>query len=319
VNFPLDEERIDQIIFAMEDQQSSYAVDPDTGELYSDLEGPLESSAEGKRPIPIPEWGPVDGFQLMERFVAGLRNPLLREELREALSSGKGVFRKFKDILKTRREVEHLWFVFKEREMRRVVREWYNDERELAGLERLPEEPEESLEEAAELTAGDFATRAGEEKDLEAVRALDRAAFVEVLPEAAATEGPQVDPQRLESLYLERCRVSGDPLGQGSLLRVAETPEGEFAGFFWAVEQEDPATGRRDLRLVQLAVALPYRGIGLGALLLARLVREARDLGYRRLFCELSGESLRLEGVLRRLGFEPHSVLYELDPGTWRG
>jgi GNAT superfamily N-acetyltransferase len=317
VNFPLDEERIDQIIFAMEDQQSSYAVDPDSGELSCDFEGP----PEGENLVPIPEWEPADGFQLMERFVGGLRNPLLREQLREALASGKGVFRKFKDILKTRPEIERLWFSFKEREMRRVVREWYNDERELAGLQRLPEEPEESPEEAAELTAGDFAIRPGETKHLEAVRTLDRQAFAEVRPDAEAAEAAEAA-ETLEAASLERRRSpgggAGDPLAAGSLLRVAESPDGEFAGFFWAVEEE-AAAGRKNLRLVQLAVALPYRGIGLGALLLAHLVSEARDLGYHRLLCELGGASLPLEAHLRRMGFASRSVVYELDPGAWEG
>lgn len=311
MNFPLDEQRIDQIIFAMEDQQGSYAVDPETGELSSDFEEPL-----GDNLVPIPDWGPVDGFQLMERFVAGLRNPLLREQLKEALASGKGVFRKFKDILKTRPEIERLWFSFKERELRRVVREWYNDERELAGLERLPEEPEDSIEEAVQLAASDFAIRPGEAKDLEAVLALDRTVFAEVHHDREALEAA---PERVEELHLRQRRAAGGPLAPGSLLRVAETPDSEFAGFFWAVEEEDPATGRKNLRLVQLAVALLYRGIGLGGLLLARLVSETRDRGYHRLLFELAGGSLRLEGALRRTGFVPRSALYELDPGAWEG
>lgn len=306
MNFPLDDERIDQIIFAMEDQQGSYGVDPDTGELKAFAEGPAAEDL-----VPIPEWEPADGFQLMEGFVAGLRNPLIRAQLKEALGSGKGVFRKFKDILKARPDIERLWFAFKQREMRRVVRDWYSEARELAGLERLPDEPQEGSEEAAELAAADFALRPGEARDLGSVRALDRRALAE--------EHPDGDPARLEALHRRRRQVDGDPLAASSLLRVLESPGGDFAGFFWAVEGEDPVSGRRQLRLIQLAVEPAFRGIGLGALLLGRLLAEARDRGCRSLLAPLDGGSLKLEGVLRRRGFAPRSALYEVDPGTWEG
>jgi GNAT superfamily N-acetyltransferase len=306
VNFPLDDERTDQIIFAMEDQEGSYGVDPDTGKLQAFAEGPAAEDL-----VPIPEWGPADGFQLMERFVAGLRNPLVRAQLKEALGSGKGVFRKFKDILKGRPDIERLWFAFKAREMRQVVRDWYSDARELAGLERLPDEPPEGSEEAAELAAVDFALRPGEAGDLQAVRDLDR--------QALADEHPDGDPARLEALHRRRRQADGDPLAAGSLLRVLESPGGEFAGFFWAVEGEDPASGRLQLRLIQLAVEPAFRGMGLGALLLARLLGEARDRGCRSLLCPLRGSSLDLEGVLRRRGFALRSALYEVDPSTWEG
>ena len=145
MEFTLNSELVEQIIFAMEDQQNQYYVHMDTGELLREEEieedEAEEDEAEGEDPfIPIPEWRPVDGFLMMEKFVARLRNPLLRDQLKDALTSGRGVFRKFKDILKTNPEIERLWFSFKERELRKVVWQWYNDNRELAGLDRLEEE-----------------------------------------------------------------------------------------------------------------------------------------------------------------------------------
>ena len=198
MEFPLTEERINQIIFAMEDQRHRFLVHRRTGELVREDElaarpglKPSDSGApqaaekaeseeqetavlDGKRDdpyVPIPSWEPMDGFHLMERFVLKLRNPIFTEMLREALSSGKGVFRKFKDIVKKNREMEHLWFTFKEREMRQAVQEWYEGERELAGLQRLAREPEPP----EELLAGDFAVVWGESRHLEPVLKLDQA------------------------------------------------------------------------------------------------------------------------------------------------
>jgi hypothetical protein len=51
----------------------------------------------------------------MEHFAAGLRNPVVRNELTLALNRGRGVFRAFKDILSRYPETEKLWFSYKER------------------------------------------------------------------------------------------------------------------------------------------------------------------------------------------------------------
>jgi hypothetical protein len=178
VEFVLTEEIAAQVVYAMEDQQHRFVIHRETGEvLRADSE---EIRGRADEVVSLPKWRPLDGFQLMERFVSRLHNPVFRERLREALSSGKGVFRKFKDILKEEREIERLWFSFKEREMRLVVWNWYNEQRELAGLERLELEPEE--DEYEELLETDFAVLPGAPAHLEALRRLDRQGFREAYP-----------------------------------------------------------------------------------------------------------------------------------------
>jgi GNAT superfamily N-acetyltransferase len=312
MEFTLDSELVEQIIFAMEDQQNEYYVHRDSGELLREDEIEEEQGSEdGEDPyVPIPEWRPVDGFLMMEKFVGRLRNPLLRDQLKDALASGRGVFRKFKDILKNTPEVERTWFLFKERELRKVVWQWYNDNRELAGLERLEQEPVPE-EDVQDLLASDFAIVPLQNRHLETLMELDNTAFAARFPEA--------DPERVVELFRESRRKLPNPDSEGSLVFVAETPEEDFAGFVWAVEQSDPLVAGRVLRVQQLAVRDRYQGVGLGSMLLRRLIAEARDRGYHRLRCELAGMALPLAGFLEELGFQTLSRDMSLDPTYWDG
>jgi GNAT superfamily N-acetyltransferase len=312
MEFTLNKELVEQIIFAMEDQQNDYYIHRESGELLREDEIEEEETPEdGEDPfLPIPEWRPVDGFLMMEKFVAGLRNPLLRDQLKDALASGRGVFRKFKDILKTSPEVERLWFNFKERELRKIVWQWYNDNRELAGLERLEEEPEQE-DGLEDLLASDFAILPVQPRHLDALRELDERSFMARFPEA--------DPGRVAELFRESRKNLPAPHSTGTLVFVAETPEEDFAGFVWAVEQTDPLVPGRILRVQQLAVVQRYQGVGLGSMLLRRLIAEARDQGYHRLRSELSGTGLQLAGFFEELGFQTIARDVELDPTYWEG
>jgi GNAT superfamily N-acetyltransferase len=310
MDFSLDSELVEQIIFAMEDQQNEYYVHRRSGQLIRADEIEEEQTPEeaGGPLVRVPEWRPVDGFLLMEKFIGRLRNPLLGDQLRDALTSGRGVFRKFKDILKNSPEVEHLWFIFKERELRNVVWQWYNDNRELAGLERLEREPEQE-EGLEDLLASDFAIVAMQSRHLEALRKLDRTAFTARYPEA--------EPERIEKLFRESRGSLPGPEAGGNVVFVAETPEEDFAGFVWAVEQTDFLRAGRILRVQQLAVVQRFQGLGLGSSLLRRLITEARDRGYHRVRGELSGAGLHLAGFFAELGFQVAAQDMELDPTFW--
>ena len=314
MTFPLSEQFVSQIIFAMEDQRYRFVVDRGTGEVFRAEELPSQAvwpaapaAGEGAEPaaldgvtagepqyVPIPAWGPTEGFHLMERFVLKLRNPIFAGMLREALSSGQGVFRKFKDILRKNREIERLWFAFKDREMRRAVEQWYEAERELAGLERLAA----GSEPPQDLVASDFSILRGEARHVEPALKLDRKVLGESLPETGI-DGP----------------AHGDELpplmDAHSLFLAAELSGGEFAGFAWAVEEEDST-----MRVVQLAVRKHFRGIGLGRLLLRRLIQEARESGYARLLAPLAGPGLALVPLFEGLGFNALAVELGFDLGS---
>jgi hypothetical protein len=150
MQFELTEALIDDILFSMEDQEGEFYLDTLEGIVAGGLEGPDvfgEEDGGGEndgRYIDLPEWDSASGFRLMERFAAGFRNPLVREELTSALGHGKGVFRAFKNTLSRYPETEKLWFAFKEREMKREIIMWYNGLREEWGLEKIGMEPEET-------------------------------------------------------------------------------------------------------------------------------------------------------------------------------
>jgi ribosomal protein S18 acetylase RimI-like enzyme len=282
MNFELTPPMIDKIAFAMEDQKERFSVDVETGEL---VPASSLSKDSGERYVRLPRWGSAEGYHLMESFVTSLENPAYREQLLRSLTMGKGVFRAFKDSLKQNKEIEKLWFAYKERRLRGVIISWYNANREASGLAKLPAEPEET----EELLMSDFTFRwdiAGQEP---AVLQLDRDAFFELFPSESAAE--------LERHFQEK-RRGLPPAGEASSpILVAETPASELAGVVWGV------IDGRSVNIVQLAVSPGYRGTGLGELLLRQFLTAMRSRGMQRLVTELMGKSLRFSDFFQSVGF----------------
>jgi ribosomal protein S18 acetylase RimI-like enzyme len=140
MQFQLTDSLIDDIISAMENQDVEYAVDAEEGQLViSDSDGHIP---DDERYYILPEWGPSDGFELREEFVNNLHSPLAREELQSAMHSGRGVFKNFRNVLKSYPEVDKRWHIYKHRFMSARINEWYNSLREIWGLEKLDQLPE---------------------------------------------------------------------------------------------------------------------------------------------------------------------------------
>jgi ribosomal protein S18 acetylase RimI-like enzyme len=295
VDFELIPEMIEKIAFAMEDQDERFAIDVSTGELAPLAEA---TEAEDDRFVPLPRWGPAEGFHLMQSFVSTLHNPVYRDLLSQALTAGKGVFRQFKDTLKRNREVERLWFHYKDRRLRSVVVAWYNANREARGLERLAPEPEET----EELVASDFSLAWGERGHAEEVLGLDHEAFLELFPHD--------DPGQLEARYRERRAGLPSPADPASALLVAETPTGELVGYAWGIVEGE------DVHLAQLVVVRELRGIGLGEALLRRFLSDLRERSVRTLTTELEGKSLRFSQFFQSLGFRQRSEVLECSLDT---
>jgi GNAT superfamily N-acetyltransferase len=283
MNYVLTPQMIDKIGFAMEDQKEQYAVSVEDGELVpaaSLPEGALENTH-----VRLPRWGSAEGFHLMESFVTSLDNPAWREQLSRALTMGRGVFRAFKDVLKQDKEIEKLWFAYKERRLRSVIVSWYNANREARGLERLPEEPEET----EELVMSDFSFSWDVGSHARDVEALDRDAFFGLFPDE--------EPARLEARFREKRQGLPAPGGDLSPILIAETPSGELAGIAWGVIEQT------SVHFVQLAVWQAVRGIGLGEALLRQFLIAMRARGMRRLTTELMGRSLRSADFFQSVGF----------------
>ncbi len=289
MHFELTEALIDQLLFSMEDQDLNLMLNLNSGMVVDT--GAAEHEPLAAHLIPIPQWDSSDGFRLMERFAAGLRNPPVREELSLALDRGKGVFRAFKDTLSRHPEVERLWFLYKEKEMRRVILNWYNALREEWGLDRLGEEPEET----ADLVLEDFVFRSGTTADTAAAADLHAICAREYrqgsLPQAIWTER------------------SARWLFPGDLCLVAQTGRGDFAACI-AARQDGPL-----LLVCVLEVRPEYRGLGIGEELLSRLLARADRRTTAQILLDLPTVSESFSRVLSREGFLPYETRYCVDLG----
>ncbi len=298
MKFELTKELADQVIYGMEDQEHDYYVDVQRAEVIPEHE--IDEDDE-MRYVLIPEWRSVDGYNLMERFLQQLRNPIYREELRLILASGHRVFRRFKDTVKQQPEIERLWYNFKDREMHRLVYEWYNDLRETWGLD--PVEPD--YNETEDLVQVDFQVREVIPGELPELRELDRQGFSEMLVDSS--------PEYREQLYRRRRASLPAPTDPESRVLCAFTAGGDRAGFLWAVEYPE----LRLALVVQLRVEPEFRGLGVAGVLLERYNRAAYEAGLVELEIELAGSARGMGDALSRHGFEPVSETFVLDLDRW--
>ncbi|MDR3275856.1 MAG: GNAT family N-acetyltransferase [Treponema sp.] len=288
MQFELTDVLIDEILFAMEDQNGTFLLDTrealviseDTGEGFP---GEAAGNAEPGRFMVLPEWDSSEGFRLMERFTAGVKNALVREKLTAALDRGKGVFRAFKDALTGHPEMEQLWFSFKEREMRRIVLDWYNGLREEWGLERIGPEPEET----GDLVLEDFKFREVQSRDEAAVRRLHGLCL-------GLGEEPQA--------------VDAAAPGKLFLALVTETGAGELIAHIRAGREGGT------VRISALEVKPEYRGLGIGKSLLDSLLKRIDWEEISAVSIDLPEESQGFSRVLLRESFSPRATRYLLKP-----
>jgi len=302
MRFELTEALIDDILFAMEDQEGCFLLDtvegvvsggPDGADLF-DGEIDEEDGEGGERYIGLPEWDSADGFRLMERFAAGFRNPLISKELSSALGRGKGVFRAFKDVLGRYPEAEKLWFSLKEKEMKREILRWYNGLREEWGLEKIGVEPEDT----DDLVLEDFCFRPFEEKDKSQAEAL-HSRCVEELGENLTEIGSSPDFETIAGeLYSFRGAV-GSSFGM-----IVESMNGDFAGYISGA-LKDVA-----LYIQSLEVKPEYRGLGLGEALLVKFI-DSLDRGkIKKVMLDLPFWTDGFSRVLLRESFKPYAARY---------
>ncbi|MDR3303576.1 MAG: GNAT family N-acetyltransferase [Treponema sp.] len=271
--FELTETLVDDILFSMEDQEGDFSMDTQKVVIVRSA----ELKDDHSRYITIPEWNSSDGFRLMERFNAGIRNPLPREELSAALNRGRGVFRAFKNVLNSYPAIEKRWFAFKEREMKREIFRWYNALRDEWGLERIGLEPEET----DELVLEDFIFRPAQEHDLSAVEELHRACLDEY--------------PACSKRYQE----------EGRAAFIAETGSGDFAAYIAAAHDDAVFV------ITALEVKAEYRGLGIGEELLSRFIEKLDPQSPTAVVSmNLPAEAEGFSRVLLRNNFTPFATHY---------
>lgn len=297
--FELTPELLNQIIHAMEDQNTDYLFDVSEGTLRD-----AATVAEPETPelIPIPDWEPSDGFELMETFVAGLANAEWQERLREALAGGRGAFKRFKATAKRNRHIMAAWRRHKRRRMQQRVYEWYNDLRDTWGLNPL--EPEEGSEDRQALLFEDFSLRRTSLSAYrEAIRELLGAAHRELYRKLPAPLAA--------ALYEEPPWLTTDaPDAQVPEGIVALDPEETLAGVVWG--------DRRGalLELGEILVRPVYRGIGLGGLLFDSWAEDAIADGVPYLLLRRGLAHPAIRALAAARDFESTEVGYLYSPGS---
>lgn len=165
---PLTGELIEQIIYAMENQNEIAVLN-----LAEGIVTFQEDSSGMDSTVDLPRWSSSDGFDLMVRFASRNRDA----ELKRALSQGRGVFRAFKDVLDRDPALKQRWHSFKRHEMEKVVTAWYRQLRKREG-------GHEGSPEMADVLLEDFSVVFSdtEPDDAKLLEALGRDGYVPLSP-----------------------------------------------------------------------------------------------------------------------------------------
>lgn len=293
--FELNDVLKNAIVNALENQEKKFFVDAQNGNLV-ECDGSF-SSDEG-RFYELPEWDSANGFSLMEEFVNDLHSPLARNDLQAALRSGKGVFRGFKDVLKSYPLVERRWHFFKNRRLLFYVQEWYNSLREMWGLEKL----DCQTEELSDLVGEDFIFR-------EYDSAQDRISILQCI-DSSAKEFEEAWPTEFASAvnffwreqFEKNAKVSGF---------VCRSLDDEFVGC--AVFSPCPENSTKAVFLTGLFVEKEYRGLGIASELFEMALSSLKENGVRWIFVANTFVPDSIQGMLSRSGFKEIGSAYAAD------
>ncbi len=311
MQFELTDAAIDDILFYMENQNGDFLFDSakcevvaqDSFEEYGEFDsGSAQddiSADNGERYYSLPEWTSIDGFRLMEHFVGNLRNPPAKQALSAVLQAGKGVFRGFKNVLLQYPEVEKNWYNYKDSQMKKVIREWYNDLRETWHLERLNFE----IEEYSEAVLDDFVFRDAEQKDMQNIN--------EAVQKTASYFRKNFDDKISGGVFADLwIKMNVCPPETRPVYIVAETPAGDFAA---TAQMNKSASENLNARIISMIfVEKEYRGLGIGKAMLEKLIEKAESEKVSRL---VASNMLLPDGfvhVLLQCGFERYGSGYVL-------
>ncbi|NBK23953.1 MAG: GNAT family N-acetyltransferase [Spirochaetia bacterium] len=299
---------LDAITFAMEDQSDTYYLDLLSGDVVSDQERHAtdwedeqeqDENMDEDRYIEIPDWEPSDGFLVMEKFANQVRNPIYRDKLVQALQAGKGVFRRFKDVIGEQPSLEREWFAFKDKQLKGEVYAWYREHDGALQLLDLDLEPEELTD---DILQEDFVIgNSSHDLPLFEILALQKA-LLEEMQEGGATGK--------HALLILEPRLK--TMQETMQYLYARTGEGELAGFisYSAIEQHT-------VEILFFGNKREYRGMGLFRFLFDHFCRQAARKGYTTVIVGLAGEALSLDKLFTPLGSTIISKKIELNTNSW--
>ena len=301
MTFELGDSLLDQILYAMENQDSELVVDAQEVSVLPVADGSdgavshdaLDEDSED-RYYALPRWTSSDGFDLLRDFTNNLHSPLAREDLRRAIQGGRGVFRRFKDVIRSYPEVERKFFVFKENRMKARVVEWYNRLRESWGMEQLAFSESDALEETEELVLNDFMFReydSGKDgNDIGRCSAL------------VAEEYARQFSLELGDAVAELWRRLSSAHGRGEKFGfVCRSQSDEFTGCL--LFSFCPPSAKTTVALTDFFVLQDYRGLGIGEELLSKCLPMLKDRGIQWILISNTIIPDSMGHLLERFGF----------------
>jgi len=315
MTFILSPEMVDDILFSMENQTEILFFDALEGICVDKDAIDDETVIGGRRYYDLPEWSSAQGFHVMEQFTAQVHNPLLREALLNALGQRKGVFRRYKEVLKTMPSVEREWYRFKEQQMKAAVYEWYNELRAIWGLEKSSFEEETDTR----LLQEDFTFQVQKREALDAellrdfIRKTDSPVnddntFISFDEKAALAVGRLFG----QTLFFDAdvCAAAGREYGtlQDNAAYITAYNENGLCGVCSIV-----AFPFNESFCIPFLRVLPeYRGLGLGKELLQRSCMYAKSLADVLIFADFCTPPYII-ALLERERFERRGLLYVKD------
>ena len=287
MTFSLTESLLNEIQSALENQEEQFLVDAAQNKLVQKTDG-LKGDDEFF--YDLPEWDSAAGFKLREDFVERLNAPIAHEALQEVLHSGRGVFRNFRNVIKDYPEVEKKWHIYKNEKMMCYINNWYNNLREVWGLEKLDYVPESD----DSLIHDDFSFTAYSQENKKEVLLHMNAAFRERNENLS-----QELSQAIYNIWLEQFELAES---KGNLGFVCRSFSNDFAGCITAAyvskKQEEVMV------LTSLFVPETFRGLGIGTELISMCLSEFKKLGKKWLILPKMFIPDFLEPLLLRTGFD---------------
>jgi len=288
---PLNDFLLDSIIFAMENKTEESYLDVEKGVVVL---ASMEDNFDENSPkyIDLPEWAPSDGFHLMEVFASSLKNKVYADKLDKALHRGRGVFRKFKDVLRNQPLLEKQWFAFKDTKMKEAVIHWY---KEREGVISLSQESLSEEELPNELLIGDFSVE-------------------ESLPSSLLLQAQQLLDSTLahldeiDRLLIETSEKGIDKKGYLYIL----SPVNEVVAFL-----EYGFLTNNIWEIICYGVAPEYVDLGIFHLMFDRLSRSAARKKINTVVVNFGSQCERLSGILQHIEVTSHFNQMAFSPAQW--
>lgn len=288
MTFTLTDTLADEIQNALENQEQTFLVDAQENVL---VEQDGSVSDDGARYYKLPEWTSADGFAMRDEFAKNLYSPLARERLLEALHSGRGVFRNFRNVLKDYPEVDRKWHSFKFRTMQNYISGWYNGLCEIWGLEKL----DLITESDSSLVRDDFSFRAYAPDNDRNEILLSVGASVENYGD----DMPDYVGFAFYELWRNQFEFYGAAICSGVVCR---SPADEFAGCITSASVSK--SWESAVVLTAFFVPRQFRGLGIGTELLSECLADLRKRGKKLVLLPETIVPEFIQSLLLRNGFK---------------